>query len=410
MPRVKPFYAFIPPLPLLKGVVSYPLEYYSLGQARLLMSENPHHFLHLVDPSLDHPYLRGSRQELIFKKINENLADFLDDQVLIKREQEAMFVYRVSKNEIAQLGLWCLTHIGDYLNGKIKKHEVTVERREQLLANYLQQTGIDANPVLITYQPDSRIDLILQQYSSRPASIIFKDEFDVQHEIWAIDEIEDLQALKDYFEGMNEVYIADGHHRIASIAKMANQMGKSLGKPDSSYHYFSSAYFSANEIRILPFHRLIKDLAHYAVHEFLALLQLKFTLQHAEEPSLPKHANEIGMYLEGKFYRLFPKDEILANNHVVSSLHVIILQDYILNPILGIVDPRTDARVTFEGGNIELSDILKKVDQGIYAVAFLLYPTSVDQLIAVADANAVMPPKSTYVEPKFLLGLLSHLL
>ena len=411
MPRIKPFYAFRPVMRLQNSVVTRPLENYSLGQARLIVSENPYSFLHLIDPELDNPYLRGSRQELIYKKINENLEAFVDDKVLIPEDKPSIYIYQVIHGGLTQTGIWTLTHINDYLSGKIKKHELTVERREKLLSEYLQQTGIDANPVLLTYFPNEVIERVIAKYQALKPEVDFIYEDGTHHRLWSVNEIGDLNAIVAEFAGMATVYIADGHHRIASMAKMAlHKRTLTANNENSEFNYFSSAYFNTHQVKILAFNRLVKDLASLSVEEFLTEVEKFFNIEKVGEAIELQTMHVFGMYVNQSWYKLTARPTIYDQNNPISVLDVSILQDYILKPILAINDPRTDARITFQGGDISIEELVKQVDNNNYAVAFTLFPTSIDQLIAVADANGVMPPKSTWVEPKFLVGMLSNLM
>lgn len=390
-------------------VVTRPLESYSLGQARLIVSENPHNFLHLISPDLDHPYLRGSRQELIYKKIEENLANFIDNEVLVKEQLPTIYIYQVQQDGMLQTGIWALTHIDDYLKGKIKKHELTVERREKLLAEYLQQTELDANPVLITYHPIAKVDEIIDAYTSQKPIMDFDFEDGTHHKVWTINNQEDLGVIIDEFNSLPAVYIADGHHRIASMAKMAIQQRKISGKDEhANFNYFSSAYFNTKQVQVLAFNRLVKDLNGFTSEAFIEHVKQNFIVTQVDGPFKPTTMHQFGMYLNQQWYQLTAKPVIYDEGNAISVLDVTILQDYILNEILGIKDPRTDARITFEGGKTPLAELQKQVDHQNYAVAFTLFPTLVEQIIAVADVNGVMPPKSTWVEPKFLVGLLTN--
>ncbi len=409
MPRIKPFYALKPAAPLQNCVVTRPLEHYSLGQARLVASENPHSFLHLINPELDNPYLRGSRQELVYKKINENFEQFLENGVLTTANKPSIYIYRVTDGGLVQSGLWTLTHINDYLEGNIKKHELTVERREKLLSEYLQQTGLDANPVLITYFPQQRIDQLIAQYQQTAPQIDFKYEDGSHHQLWVIDALEDLNIIVSAFSSIPTVYIADGHHRIASMAKMAkHQRTLSPQDENSGFNYFSTAYFSTEQVKVLEFNRLVKDLNSLTVMEFLTKVGQSFLIEKVVNPVKSAAMHEFGMYLVNSWYKLTAKPTVYDENDPISVLDVSILQDYILKPILNIQDPRTDARITFEGGKTPIIALQNQVDNGNYAVAFTLFPTSVKQLIDVADIDGVMPPKSTWVEPKFLVGMLTN--
>ena len=276
MPNIKPFCGLRPAEQLQSRVVTRPLENYGTGEARLIASENSCSFLHLINPELDNPYLRGSRQELIFKKISENLESFVDHHYLVKEQQPCIYVYRAEHDGLIQKGIWAITHIGDYLNGHIKKHESTVERREKLLADYLQQTGLDANPVLITYHPDPVVDSMIDQYMEKKPALDFTFNDQSKHTIWAISDPSDVQQMIDAFARMPAVYIADGHHRIASMVKMGLQKqalneGKHTGQ--ESYNYFTTVYMNTAEVKVLEFNRLVRDLAGLSREEFIIALK-----------------------------------------------------------------------------------------------------------------------------------------
>lgn len=408
MPRIKPFCALKPSPALLNNVVTRPLENYSTGQARLIASENPVNFLHLINPELDNPYLRGSRQELVYKKIGENLDDFIEKKILVTEEQPAIYIYQVVHDGMVQTGIWTLTHINDYLHGNIKKHEHTVELRERLLAEYLQQTDLDANPVLITYHPNPLIRQMIEKYTALKPEVDFSYVDTTVHRVWIIKEASDLKKVVDAFGQMPAVYIADGHHRAASMAKMGLHK-RALYKNDETaeFNYFSTVYMDTQEVKVLEYNRLVRDLAGLSEAEFITRLSESFKIEKQEAQFKPSELHDFGMYLKSGWYKLTAKPHTYTNDPV-SLLDVSILQNQILTPILNINDPRTDARITFEGGKTPVVELEKLVDNGTKAVAFVLVPIIVDQILAVADANEVMPPKSTWIEPKFLVGLLSH--
>lgn len=410
MPNIKPFCGLKPAVHLQSKVVTRPLENYGTGEARLIASENSCSFLHLINPELDNPYLRGTRQELIFKKIAENFEGFLEHQYLVKESQPAIYVYQVEHDGLCQTGIWTLTHIHDYLEGRIKKHESTVERREKLLADYLQQTGLDANPVLITYHPNQAINHLTEKYTALTPQLDFTFADQSRHLVWAITESTDLEKMVAAFQAIPSVYIADGHHRAASMAKMGLQKQALKGaKHDGSelYNYFTTVYMNTEEVKVLEFNRLVRDLGTLTGEQFMEALNDCFEVQPSAIAVKPQELHKLGMYFNRQWYVLSPKPSIYDSSDPVAVLDVSILQDFILEPLLGIKDPRTDARITFEGGRTEVTALQSKVDNGLFAVAFTLFPTSVAQVIAVAEADGVMPPKSTWVEPKFLVGLLT---
>ncbi|WP_285008062.1 DUF1015 domain-containing protein [Pedobacter faecalis] len=411
MPRIKPFCALIPATDLQERVVTHPLENYSADEARMITSENRYSFLHLIDPELDNPYLRGTRQELIYKTIGENVEKFLENHVLVPDISPAIYVYRVTHDGLSQTGIWTLTHINDYADGVIRKHESTVERREQALADYLQHTGLDANPVLVTYPPDAAIEKVVGAYIGLASDLKLSMSDSTLHEVWAVRDAEDIKTIETAFENMSCVYIADGHHRAASMVKMGLQKRALNVKRHTGaepYNYFTTAYMNTDEVRVLEFNRLVRDLGNLSPSQFLTAVQAPFFVEGADRAVRPESRHEIGMYLNEQWYKLRPKPGIFDADDPVDSLDVTILQKNILDPILGICDPRTDPRITFEGGRVPVHVLQQRVDQGIFSVAFTLHPPSVHQVMAVADADGIMPPKSTWVEPKFPVGLLTN--
>lgn len=395
---------------LQEKVVTRPLENYGSGEARLIATENEYSFLHLIDPALDNTYLRGSRQELVYKKIAENADHFLEKGYLKRSKQPCLYVYRVAHDGLVQTGIWTLTHISGYLNNSIKKHEHTVEKREVLLADYLQQTGLDANPVLITYKPEKSVTSIIEKHTQGKADLDFIFADQSHHQVWSISDPLEIQRLQDAFNNMSSVYIADGHHRIASMTKMGKLKAK-LNKNhcgDELYNFFTSVYMDTNQVKVLAFNRLIKDTGQFTPESFLEKLSEQFFLKPVNTAFEPGKWHEMGLYLAGQWYVLTPKSQILRDNDPVMALDVSLLHENILKPLLHIEDPRTDTRIDFTGGIVPVHDLQKKVDDGQFAIAFTLFPTSLEQLMDVADAQAVMPPKSTWVEPKFLVGLLTN--
>ncbi|MBB5637007.1 uncharacterized protein (DUF1015 family) [Pedobacter cryoconitis] len=393
MPLVKPFSALIPAAHLQSSVVTRPLEYYSTGEAKLIASENNYSFLHLINPALDHAYLRDMNQSLIFRKIAENFNTFVNGKVLVDLNRPCYYIYQLNYNGITQTGLWTLSDVQSYLNGSIKKHELTVERREKQLADYLHHTGLDANPVLITYHPVEAIELVTQKYIKELPVIDFVFTDLTGHKVWLIDDQADIDLITNEIGKIESVYIADGHHRAAAMSKM---------------DFFSTVFMNTKEIRVLQFNRLVRDLHGLSPEDFLSRLGEAFTIEKSDRPVDPDQLHQIGMYLNFQWYILCPKPGIYDADDPVELLDVSILQNHLLGPVLGIDDPRTNARITFEGGITPLSEIQTMVDNGLYAIAFTLFAVSVEQIINVADANKTMPPKSTWIEPKFLVGILTN--
>ncbi|HEY1010699.1 DUF1015 domain-containing protein [Daejeonella sp. JGW-45] len=408
MPRIKPFNG-IRPNPRYAGKVVLDIENLSLQEAKIIRQENPYSYANMLVPKLDNLFLRGSKNELAFKKINENFDDFLDKEVLVRDTKPSIYVYRISDSEKSQTGIWTVTHVDDYLNDRIKKHELTRPEREVVLTDYLQQTGIDANPVLITYEPDRRINNFIEKVC-KTTSCLSYEKNKYRHELWKVEDEQDIAILSRAFETISTAYIADGHHRAAAAARLSINQRQLQNRynGDEEFNYFSSVYMASDQLRIYPFHRLVKDLNGYTVSMFLKRLSCDFVVQKSEKSVMPSELHDFGMYLDGIWYHLRAHEELYLGGGAVSELDVSILQDYVLSPLLHIDDPRTDKRLVFSGGILTADDLVKQVTENDYAVLFTLFPTSTDQLMKIADMGEVMLPKSTWFEPKFQAGLLVH--
>ncbi|MEY3678219.1 MAG: hypothetical protein RI924_360 [Bacteroidota bacterium] len=408
MPKIKAFKGIHPDQAYAADVV-LEVENLDLSTARSIREVQHHSFVNMLVPKLDNRFLMGSKTELAFKKINENFEDFLEKGILVKDENPSVYVYQVQHLGCTQTGIWTVSSIDDYLNNTIKKHELTRAEREQGLIEYVQQTGIDANPVLITYEPDPEIDLLIADTVAKNPLLSFTKNGSI-HTIWKIDDPLQLKTIIEAFSALKHTYIADGHHRAAAASTYGIECRKLNLKHtgNEEYNFFSSVYMSTDQLRIFEFHRLVKDLGKLSAQAFLDKLSANFDLLELKQVKefKPAAIHEFGMYLAGKWFKLNYKSSLSLNP--VRDLDVSILQDRILTDLLQIKDPRTDSRLSFAGGLSPLSELMNRVDDGTFDVLFTLYPTSINELIAVANSGEVMPPKSTWFEPKFLSGLLIH--
>lgn len=408
MPRIKPFRGIRPNSEFVKEVV-LEVENLSLESAKAIREENPYSYVNMLVPKLENRFLRGSKRELAYKKINENFEEFIDNGILIRDSVPCLYIYQIRHRNILQTGIWAVTSIDDYLNNTVKKHELTRADRENSLIEYLQQTGVDANPVLITFPPVASISSFIENKLKENPDLNFITE-DAEHSLWKIDSESEVSELTDAFAALPASYIADGHHRAAAASLLGIERRRLNLKHtgNEEYNFFNSVFMATDQLQILEFNRLVKDTGSYSKELFLSQLSQNFEVCSSEGEVKPAGLHQFGMYLENSWYRLTALAHTYNSEGPVADLDVSILQDFLFDPVLKITDPRTDHRIAFMGGITPVEELVNQVNNGEYAVAFTLFPTSIQQLIRVADAGEVMPPKSTWFEPKFQAGLVIH--
>ncbi len=409
MPIIQSFKAILPHPAKAEKVVIH-LENLSLESAKEIRSVNPESFVHLLVPKIENHYLRGSKLEITFQKIAENFEDFIQKNILVKDETANIYIYRQQNQQHSYTGIWTASSIDDYINNKIKKHELTRAEREKGLIEYLQQTGIDANPVLITYPEHKKLETIIQEQIKKEPVIDISLE-DTQHQVWRVSNLLEINEIIQVFKEMPETYIADGHHRAAAASTYGIERRKLnlKHKGTEDYNFFSSVYISSNQLSILPFHRFVKLTESKNADDILKFIRKEFELTEINVKDLiPHQPHYVGFYIQHQAYRINLKNHL--KNDVLADLDVSIIQEKILSPLFQINNPREDQRLQFVGGEIDLTSYIKKVDEGILDMGFLLYPISVENLIKVADLGETMPPKSTWFEPKFLAGLITHVI
>ena len=407
MPIIQSFKAILPHPAKAEKVVIH-LENLSLESAKEIRSINPESFVHLLVPKIENHYLRGSKTEITFQKIAENFEDFIQKNILVKDETANIYIYRQQNKLHSYTGIWTASSIDDYINNKIKKHELTRAEREKGLIEYLQQTGIDANPVLITYPESQKLEAIIKNEIEKESVINISLE-GAQHQIWRVSNLLEVNEIIKIFKEMSDTYIADGHHRAAAASTYGIERRKLnlKHKGTEEYNFFSSVYISSNQLSILPFHRFLKLTESKNADDIISFIRNEFETNEIEVKDLiPFQPHLVGFYIQEKAYQINLKNHL--KNDVLADLDVSIVQEKILSPLFQIDNPREDQRLQFVGGNVDLTTYIKKVDEGVFDMGFLLFPISVAELIKIADIGEIMPPKSTWFEPKFLAGLITH--
>ncbi len=411
MPLVKPFTGLRPAPGRAQDVVAPPYDVMNEAEARAMVQGRPWSFLHISRPEVDLPEGTDPYAPEVYAKGRENLERMIAEGVLQRDQQPSFYVYRLTMGDHVQTGLVGAASVEAYDAGRIKKHEFTRPMKEDDRVRNIDTLGAQTGPVFLVYRADEEIDRILAEVAQGGPDIDVTAADGVRHQLWAVSDPDTVRRLTEAFDRLDALYVADGHHRSAAASRVA--AARRAANPDhtgeESYNYFLSVIFPHDQMQILDYNRVVKDLNGLTPEEFVARLTDAFTVTPADQPVKPSRPGEFGMYLRGQWYRLNIKPERIPDD-LVARLDVSLLQDNLIGPLLGIDNPRTDDRIDFVGGIRGLTELEKRVDSGDWAVAFSLHPTSMEDLMAVADAGEVMPPKSTWFEPKLADGLVSHVL
>lgn len=408
MAIVIPFKALRPEVQQAKLVASPPYDVLSSKEAKVIAQGNPSSFLHITKSEIDLPEDIDVHSDRVYIKAKENLDAFIQRGILFTESKECYYIYQLVMENVAQTGLVCCSAVEDYENGIIKKHEYTRPDKELDRINHMKTIRAQTGNVFLAYKNVDEIDSLINNWKTERSPVYdFVADDKIQHTIWLINDEKIINKIKALFEKKVPVtYIADGHHRAASAAKV-----KSILSPESTAaDYFLTTLFPSNQLRILDYNRVVTDLNNLSEDEFLKALSTNFNINKSPQAVKPARSGIFGMYLNKQWFQLTLKETGHDNQDPVSSLDISLLDSKVLNPILGILDQRTDKRIDFIGGIRGLEALEKRVDSGEMAVAFSIYPVSIDQLFAVADSGNVMPPKSTWFEPKLRDGLLTHLI
>lgn len=410
MAKVKPFKAYRPTKELISKVAALPYDVYSSAEAREIVKDNPLSFLNIDRAETQFPEGYDMYSKEVYEKARDLLWNEIEDGVFVQDTDEYYYIYEQTMNGRTQTGIVGLSSIDDYLSGVIKKHENTREDKEIDRINHVDTCNAQTGPIFLCYRNDDRITQILNKTKESVPVYDFVSEGNVLNRVWIIDQKDDIDAVSKAFSEMEHTYIADGHHRCASAVKVGLKRRENSPSQDhdQEYDFFLSVLFPDKELQIMDYNRVVKDLNGLRPDLFLARLQEKFVVTESSVPVRPDKKGNFGMYLDEKWYILEATSDIIDID-VVEGLDVSILQNEVLYPILGIKDPRTDKRIDFIGGIRGLDELEKRCHEDM-RVAFSMHPTSIDELFAVADQGRLMPPKSTWFEPKLLSGMFIHAL
>lgn len=408
MAVIKPFSAYRPRKDIVSQVAALPYDVYNREEAKKAVEGKPLSFLRIdraetaFDDSVD------IYAPCVYEKAKELLDNMIANGEYIKDNQDIYYIYELTMDGRKQTGIVACASIDDYESGVIKKHENTREDKELDRITHVDTCDAQTGPIFLAYRTQADIDEVVNRVRLQQPEYSFTSEDGISHAVWLIDRPTDIETIRNSFENLSQIYIADGHHRAASAVKVGfkrrNENPSHQGTEE--YNYFLSVLFPHNQLKILPYNRVIRDLNGYSEDVFLEKLRVCFDVVKVDEAYSPSNKGEYGMYLDGQWYKLSAKKEYLSDDPV-AGLDVSILQDNVLGPILGIEDPRTDKRIDFVGGIRGLSELERRASSDM-KLAFSMYPTSIEELFSVADANMLMPPKSTWFEPKLRSGIFIH--
>ena len=412
MAVIKPFKGIRPPKALVEQVASRPYDVLNSAEAREEAGDNEKSLYHIIKPEINFPVGTDEHDPKVYDSAAEHFQMFQDNGWLVQDEKENYYVYAQTMNGKTQYGLVVGAYVPDYMNGVIKKHELTRRDKEEDRMKHVRVNNANIEPVFFAYPDNAELDAIVAKYTAQQPEYDFIAPGDgFGNTFWIIDQTEDIEAITKAFAEMPALYIADGHHRSAAAALVGAEKAKQNPnhRGDEEYNYFMAVCFPANQLTIIDYNRVVKDLNGLSAEEFLNAVSKNFVVEEkGAEIYKPQALHNFSLYLEGKWYSLTAKEGTYNDNDPIGVLDVTISSNLILDEILGIKDLRSDKRIDFVGGIRGLGELKKRVDSGEMKVALALYPVSMKQLMDIADSGNIMPPKTTWFEPKLRSGLVIH--
>ena len=411
MAVIKPFKGLRPPVSLVEQVASRPYDVLNSEEARAEAGDNEKSLYHIIKPEIDYPVGQDEHEEKVYAKAFENFTKFQQNGWLAQDANDLYYVYAQTMNGKTQYGLVVCANVDDYLTGKIKKHELTRRDKEEDRMKHVRVNDANIEPVFFAYPAQAELDAIVARYTAQPAVYDFVAPDGFGHHFWLIDNDSDISRITELFAAMPALYIADGHHRSAAAALVGAEKAKNNPnhKGDEEYNYFMAVCFPDNQLTIIDYNRVVKDLNGLSEEVFLKALEKHFVVEKkGAEIYKPCCLHNFAIYLSGYWYSLTARSGTYNDNDPIGVLDVTISSNLILDEILGIKDLRSDKRIDFVGGIRGLGELSKRVDSGEMKVALALFPVSMKQLIDIADSGNIMPPKTTWFEPKLRSGLVVH--
>lgn len=408
MPKVKPFRGLRPPKELVEQVESRPYDVLNSEEARAEAGNNEKSLYHIIKPEINFPEGTSEYDPRVYDSAAEQFEKFQKNGWLLQDEQENYYLYAQTMNGKTQYGIVLCAHVDDYMNGNIKKHELTRRDKEDDRMKHVRITNANIEPVFLAFRHNDVLAELIKKYAAQEPVYHFKAPVDgFIHQFWVIENKEDQDAITEEFEKMDSLYIADGHHRSAAAARVGAEKGEKEGRGE--HDYYMAVCFPAEQLTILDYNRVVKDLNGLSEEDFLKALEKNFTVAcKGEENYRPQKMHEFSLYVGGKWYSLEAKPGTFNENDPIGVLDVDISSRLILDEILNIKDLRSDKRIDFVGGLRGLGELKRRVDSGEMKMALALYPVSMQQIMDIADSGNIMPPKATWFEPKLRSGLVIH--